>query len=140
MAEATLTPAEPFYRLPTCTDLAQVEAAALILGAPVATLYESVGDYASLIGNLIPRRRAWAPRGGYIERRAEVDEGLGRQADAQFTISGDIDQLFESLRSRNINILQPPKDQPWGCRDFVISDPDGNKVWISSPVSVASGG
>ena len=50
MAEATLTPAEPFYRLPTCTDLDQVEAAALILGAPVATLYESVGDYASLIG------------------------------------------------------------------------------------------
>ena len=40
-------PDPSFYRLPTCADLAQAEAAAVILGAPIATLYDSVGDYAS---------------------------------------------------------------------------------------------
>ena len=41
-------PDPSFYRLPTCADLAQAEAAAVILGAPIATLYDSVGDYCCL--------------------------------------------------------------------------------------------
>ena len=48
MADYALRLPDPsFYRLPICADLAQAEAAAVILGAPIATLYDSVGDYAS---------------------------------------------------------------------------------------------
>ena len=48
MADFELNLPDPsFYRLPICTDLAQTEAAAIIVGVPIATLYASVGDYAS---------------------------------------------------------------------------------------------
>ena len=48
MADFELRLPDPsFYRLPICADLARAEAAAVILGAPIATLYESVGDYSS---------------------------------------------------------------------------------------------
>ena len=48
MADFELSLPDPsFYRLPICADLARAEAAAVIIGAPIATLYESVGDYSS---------------------------------------------------------------------------------------------
>lgn len=40
-------PDRPFSGLPICRDLAHIEAAALILGAPIATLYPSVGAFAA---------------------------------------------------------------------------------------------
>ena len=43
----TRLPDRPFSGLPVCRDLARVEAAALILGAPIATLYPSVGAFAA---------------------------------------------------------------------------------------------
>jgi uncharacterized glyoxalase superfamily protein PhnB len=69
----------------------------------------------------------------HLVRRAEAQEGFTGRADAQFSIRGDIDALFESLGSHGVNILQPLRDTPWGCRDFIIADPSGNKIWISSP-------
>ena len=76
----------------------------------------------------------------HLIRRAEAAEGFARRADAQFTIDGDVDALFETLVSQDVDVLQPPRDPPWGSRDFVIADPSGNKVWISSAVSMAGVG
>ena len=50
MPDSTFTtrlPDDPFSSLPICRDLASVEAAAVILGAPVATNYPSTGPFAA---------------------------------------------------------------------------------------------
>lgn len=61
----------------------------------------------------------------------EAPHGLSSPVQAQCLIDGDIDQLFERVKARGAAVRQPPKNQPWGHRDFMAADPDGNILWIS---------
>ena len=42
----------------------------------------------------------------------------------------DIDALAAAIQARGGVLDTPPTDQPWGSRDFSISDPDGFKITI----------
>ncbi len=44
----------------------------------------------------------------------------------------DIDELAAGIKARGGTLDQEPTDQPWGARDFGVSDPDGFKISISS--------
>lgn len=44
----------------------------------------------------------------------------------------DVDALYEELRGREARILKPPHDRPWGMRNCVVSDLDGNYVCFGS--------
>ncbi|MEV0778732.1 VOC family protein [Streptomyces sp. NPDC050433] len=43
----------------------------------------------------------------------------------------DLDATFEQVRASGAEVLQEPKDQPWGPRDCAFRDPSGNMVRIS---------
>lgn len=43
----------------------------------------------------------------------------------------DLDALFEKVRASGAEVLQEPKDQPWGPRDCAFRDPSGTMVRIS---------
>jgi catechol 2,3-dioxygenase-like lactoylglutathione lyase family enzyme len=45
--------------------------------------------------------------------------------------SEDLDATFDRLLSSGAEVLQEPKDQPWGPRDCAFRDPSGNTVRIS---------
>ena len=47
----------------------------------------------------------------------------------------DLDEIHEALKHANITIRQPPTVQPWGLRDLVAADPDGNTFEIAEPVN-----
>jgi uncharacterized glyoxalase superfamily protein PhnB len=47
------------------------------------------------------------------------------------TTAQDIDALAERVRSA-VTLLEEPKDQPWGGRDFAVVDPDGFVVSIGT--------
>jgi catechol 2,3-dioxygenase-like lactoylglutathione lyase family enzyme len=38
----------------------------------------------------------------------------------------DIEASFHDLRSRGVKFLQAPEQKPWGVKDALFSDPDGN--------------
>lgn len=38
----------------------------------------------------------------------------------------DADALYEELQARGANIPAPPVSQPWGLREFHVTDPEGN--------------
>lgn len=40
----------------------------------------------------------------------------------------EIDDLFAELQAAGVIINSEPVDQPWGLREFEMSDPDGNKL------------
>lgn len=42
--------------------------------------------------------------------------------------TGDIDALAKGIVARGGALDQPPTDQPWGMRDFSMTDPDGFKI------------
>jgi len=53
----------------------------------------------------------------------------------------DVDTLYQELQGRNANILKPPHNLPWGMRNCVVTDLDGNYICFGTPVkSTASEG
>jgi len=38
----------------------------------------------------------------------------------------DLDSLYDALMSAGVAVRQSPKVQPWGLRDIVVADQDGN--------------
>jgi len=44
----------------------------------------------------------------------------------------DIDQLADMIKARGGTLLEEPKNQPWGARDFAVADLDGFKITIST--------
>lgn len=44
------------------------------------------------------------------------------------------DAYYEEIRARGASAQAPPKDYPYGMRDFVVEDPDGNLVTFGHDV------
>ncbi len=42
----------------------------------------------------------------------------------------DVDALAKGIKSRGGMLDSEPQDQPWGSRDFSLTDPDGFKITI----------
>jgi catechol 2,3-dioxygenase-like lactoylglutathione lyase family enzyme len=45
----------------------------------------------------------------------------------------EIKQLFLEFQSAGVSFHQPLKKEPWGARNFVILDPDGNLILFAGP-------
>ena len=46
------------------------------------------------------------------------------------TTTQDVDALADGIKARGGKLDQEPTDQPWGSRDFSLTDPDGFKITI----------
>jgi|SRR3954454_14473146 len=44
--------------------------------------------------------------------------------------SDDLESSFARVSEAGAEIVEAPKDQPWGARDFAVRDPSGNLVRI----------
>lgn len=47
----------------------------------------------------------------------------------------DLDGIAQQIKDNGGQLVDEPKDQPWGARDFAVADPDGYKITISSGVT-----
>jgi PhnB protein len=45
----------------------------------------------------------------------------------------DLDAMARGIQSRGGVLDHPPQDEPWGGRDFSLTDPDGFKITIATP-------
>jgi catechol 2,3-dioxygenase-like lactoylglutathione lyase family enzyme len=45
----------------------------------------------------------------------------------------EIKKLFLEFQSANVTFFQTLKKQPWGARNFIIKDPDGNLLLFAGP-------
>ncbi|MGI9628770.1 MAG: VOC family protein [Longimicrobiales bacterium] len=50
----------------------------------------------------------------------------------------DVDQLAADIKGRGGSLDHEPTTQPWGARDFGITDPDGFKISIANPQSAGA--
>lgn len=66
-------------------------------------------------------------------------KGRDRKKGAGFrmhcTTTQDVDALAEKIKARGGMLDQEPRDQPWGSRDFALTDPDGFKITIGRETS-----
>jgi uncharacterized glyoxalase superfamily protein PhnB len=47
--------------------------------------------------------------------------------------AADIKALFLEFEATGATFFQPLKREPWGTKDFVVSDPDGNLLLFAGP-------
>jgi catechol 2,3-dioxygenase-like lactoylglutathione lyase family enzyme len=59
-------------------------------------------------------------------------EGL-LSASITLASAAEIQQLFLSYRAAGVGFQQELKQQPWGARTFVVSDPDENLILFAGP-------
>jgi uncharacterized glyoxalase superfamily protein PhnB len=66
----------------------------------------------------------------------DFKKGTDRAKGAGFrlycTTVQDLDALAAAIEARGGELAHPPTDQPWGARDFAVSDPDGFKISIGA--------
>jgi uncharacterized glyoxalase superfamily protein PhnB len=67
----------------------------------------------------------------HLLRQDEAPHGLTRPVQAQFWVSGGLDELFARVTALGVEVIQAPGDRPWGHRDFMVADPDGNIIWVT---------
>jgi uncharacterized glyoxalase superfamily protein PhnB len=48
------------------------------------------------------------------------------------TTTQDVDVLAAAIKKRGGRLDSEPVDQPWGSRDFSLTDPDGFKITIGA--------
>jgi len=73
------------------------------------------------------------PHGGRSPAEGDALMALMTQGSLQAAIfaSDDLDSTFEKVLSAGVEVLEEPKQQPWGVRDCAVRDPSGNLVRIA---------
>jgi catechol 2,3-dioxygenase-like lactoylglutathione lyase family enzyme len=73
--------------------------------------------------------------GRYLHLRKAGENELSANPGGVYMYVDDVDSFHARLISGGITPLGPPQDQPWKCREFAISDPDGLLIRIGSDIS-----
>ena len=77
---------------------------------------------------------------GDVELSINQDDGkkgkdrvLGQGFSIRLTTEQSIDEVAARVKRAGGNLESEPADMPWGARIFVIVDPDGYRLVVSSP-------
>lgn len=54
---------------------------------------------------------------------------------AVYLVVDDVDALYREIGSRGVQPQGGPEDTPWGRREMMIIDPDGNRLRFANPAS-----
>ncbi|HYD07319.1 MAG TPA: VOC family protein [Reyranella sp.] len=63
----------------------------------------------------------------------EREELLG----ASMTVdsAAEIELLFQQYQAAGVDFFRPLKQEPWGARNFIVRDPDGNLLLFAGPAT-----
>jgi uncharacterized glyoxalase superfamily protein PhnB len=56
---------------------------------------------------------------------------------AAYFVVPDVDACHKEFVARGVVSTEPPADTPWGPREMVVTDPDGNRLRFASPITPA---
>jgi len=49
--------------------------------------------------------------------------------------AAEIKQLFLQYQAAGVDFFRPLKQEPWGARNFIVRDPDGNLLLFVGPAT-----
>jgi catechol 2,3-dioxygenase-like lactoylglutathione lyase family enzyme len=65
------------------------------------------------------------------DERRMIAEMMAKGTYAGINLSTrNLDDVFEKLQARDVDVVQEPTQQPWGIRDCAVRDPAGNLIRI----------
>ena len=90
-------------------------------------------------GEMLGFTNAWSDENGAVLSRDRITILLRRRksgatADACYIYIRDANAFHAELKQKGLVIDEPPKDHPWGLRDFCLKDPDGNEITLGQPL------
>jgi uncharacterized glyoxalase superfamily protein PhnB len=47
---------------------------------------------------------------------------------AVYFVVPDVDACFRRFSAGAVKVTEPPQDTPWGAREMMVTDPDGNRL------------
>lgn len=62
---------------------------------------------------------------------------LGNHSYVAYLVVEGIDQLYEDLSGRGVEIMSAPVTEAWGSREFGIRTPDGHRIRFGEPIPAA---
>jgi catechol 2,3-dioxygenase-like lactoylglutathione lyase family enzyme len=96
--------------------------------------YERVGFHATRWDGYV---RLDCGNGAYIGMEQRDDAVPGSAIELVILVD-DVDVRYERLRLVGIEFEGAPEDQEWGARHVWLSDPDGNRLSLYSPIGGAT--
>lgn len=66
-------------------------------------------------------------------------EGDCRPGGAAYIIVPDVDALYREITGRGVRPAEAPEDAPWGTREMLVIDPDGNRLRFAGRPGESSG-
>jgi uncharacterized glyoxalase superfamily protein PhnB len=115
-------------------------------GFTVNDLEKSLAWYRDVLGFVVEER--WEQEGklmgvslqagsvGFMIGQDDWKKGRNRKKGEGFrlycTTTQDVDVLADRIVAQGGKLDQVPRDQPWGMRDFALTDPDGFKITIGA--------
>jgi uncharacterized glyoxalase superfamily protein PhnB len=69
----------------------------------------------------------------YIRDIREREELLGASLTVDSAV--EIKQLFLQYQAAGVDFFRPLRQEPWGARTFIVSDPDGNLLLFAGPAA-----
>jgi uncharacterized glyoxalase superfamily protein PhnB len=64
--------------------------------------------------------------------RPVIDHSAGEDLLSAFVEVSEVNELHDSLQAAGAHIWQAPRNEPWGIRSLIVSDPDGNLICFAS--------
>ena len=109
---------------------------------PVADLGRTHKYYCEVLGFVEPWGFGEPAQYGGV--RADLEEmsaihfsvGAERAPGEAFVIVREVDELFERVKSAGAEVIFEVGDRPYGMRDFMVADPDGNRLSFGLPTGM----
>jgi len=98
---------------------------------PVKDLKKSINFFENILG--LKKRNEWSSYATF--NIGEMMLGLDPTPKAELQIYmrvANVDDEYKTLKERGVQFLTEPKDQYWGGRTAMFTDPDGNKFILVS--------
>lgn len=63
---------------------------------------------------------------------------LGDHSYFAYVLVEDLDSFFAEVTARGAQLTKPPRDEPWGMREFGIRTADGHRMMFGMPIKPAN--
>lgn len=76
--------------------------------------------------------------GGVCKGSVEIffcEKGQGNPGTWLSLFIGNVDEYYETIKSKGAHILSAPETMEWGVREMLVEDPDGHKIRFGHGVS-----
>ena len=80
--------------------------------------------------------------GGVSRNGIEIffcEKGQGNPGTWISVFVDNVDELYESIKTKGAKILSVPQTMEWGVREMLVEDPDGHKIRFGQNVHVSAG-